>query len=182
MSPAIIVNHSTHWRIRVGPPRSLLRARALHCIWERNWTTLATEERYERPDSQHYDWCRRGNSNDTRPRRCLGTSTDRYRDSLTGTSAVRGNSGPARLLCVEHSRQRILLWPSVLGISKRWLVRRLELERALGGCPTHARAGPDSSGSGALLPSPPVRMAGISSRCTTALGRALRPRVARRGS
>src|SRR5215467_12081996 len=163
MRPAIIVNRSTHWRVRVGPPRALLRARALQCIGERISTTFATEERYERPDSQRHDWCRRGNSNDTRPWACHGTSTRRYRDSLTGTSAVRGNSGPARLLCVEHSRQRILLWPSVLGISKRRLVRRLELERAMGGCPTHARAGPDSSGSGALLQSPPVRVAGISS-------------------
>src|SRR4030095_4185407 len=165
MSPAIIVNRSTHWRIRVAPPRALLRARALHSIWEHIWPTFATGERYERPDSQHHDWCRRGDSNGTRPCACPCTSTDRYRDSLTRTSAVRGDTGPARLLCIERSRQRVLLWPSVLGISKRRLVRRLELERAMVGCPTDARAGPDSSGSGALLPSPPGRMAGISSYC-----------------
>jgi hypothetical protein len=59
-------------------------------------------------------------------------------------------------ICVEHSRQRILLWPSVLGISERRVVRRLELERTMGGCLTDARSGPDSSGASALLPSPPA--------------------------
>src|SRR5215813_9066797 len=130
---------------------------------ERIWPTFATGERYERPDSQHHNWYLRGDSNDTRTCACPCTSTGRYRDSLAGTSAVRGDSRLARLLCVERSRQRILLWPSVLGLSKRRLVRRLELEWTVGGYPTHARSGPDSSGSGALLPSPPGRMAGISS-------------------
>jgi hypothetical protein len=163
------------------------RAMASH----RFWTDLCRGDvrAHARPEGERSVYDSRGDSGSRCPggdshnnsRGRPGASAGRHRDSSAGSARLRGHPRNAGLLRAPHARERLLLWPSVLGVPRWRVVSRAELERTMGGRRTRARSSPDPSSAGPLLPSTSCRVEGMASRCATALGGALRARVARRG-
>src|SRR6266508_2456391 len=86
----------------------------------------------------------------------------------------------AGLLRSARPRERLLLRPSVLGLRQRWMVRRADLARSVGGRAARLRAGADSPDPRPLLPCPSSDLEGVAAGWAAAVGVTLRARVARR--